>query len=230
MTNQRWQQIKEIFHASLERGPGERRAFLAQACAGDEALRGEVESLIKAHESEGSFIDSPAYEVAAGWLVGADATAAMASLVGQRVGRYKILAELGAGGMGEVYLAEDSSLGRRIALKLLPDSFTNDADRLRRFRQEARTASALNHPNIVTIHEIGEHAGRRFIATELIEGQTLRQRLASGPLATGEALDIITQAASAVAAAHEAGIIHRDIKPENVMLRSDGYVKVLDFG
>ncbi|HWT01953.1 MAG TPA: protein kinase [Pyrinomonadaceae bacterium] len=229
MTNQRWQQIKEIFHASLERAPGERSVFLAQACAGDESLKGEVESLIKAHEREGSFIDSPAYEVAAGWLVGAgDADAA--TLVGQCVGRYKILAELGAGGMGEVYLAEDTTLGRKIALKLLPDSFTNDADRLRRFRQEARTASALNHPNIVTIHEIGEHTGRRFIAAELIEGQTLRRRLASGPLDAGEALDITLQAASALSAAHEAGIVHRDIKPENVMLRRDGYVKVLDFG
>ncbi len=230
MTNQRWQQIKEIFHASLEREPGERSVFLAQACAGDDALRGEVEALIKAHESEGSFIDSPAYEAAAGWLAGEDADNSAPSLVGQEVGRYKILAELGAGGMGEVYLAEDTTLGRKIALKLLPGSFTNDADRLRRFRQEARTASALNHPNIVTIHEIGEQAGRRFIATELIEGQTLRRRLASGPLDTGEALDIILQAASAVAAAHEAGIVHRDIKPENVMLRKDGYVKVLDFG
>jgi serine/threonine protein kinase len=227
MTNQRWQQVKELFHASLERAPGERRAFLAQACAGDDALKGEVESLIKAHESEGSFIDSPAYEVAADWLAGGEDAP---SLVGQQVGRYEILAELGAGGMGEVFLAEDTTLGRKIALKLLPRSFTNDADRLRRFRQEARTASALNHPNIVTIHEIGEHDGRRFIATELIEGQTLRQRLARGPLDTTEALDIILQAASAVAAAHEAGIVHRDIKPENVMLRTDGYVKVLDFG
>jgi serine/threonine protein kinase/Tol biopolymer transport system component len=229
MTVERWQQIKEIFHASLEREPGERRAFLAQACAGDDALRSEVESLIAAHEREGSFIDSPAYEVAAGWLAGAEAPAAP-SLVGQKVGRYKILAELGAGGMGEVYLAEDTSLGRKIALKLLPHSFTHDADRLRRFQQEARTASALNHPNIVTIHEIGEQRGRRFIATELIEGQTLRQRLADGPLALSEALDIALQAASALSAAHEAGIVHRDIKPENVMLRRDGYVKVLDFG
>ncbi|HEY0379038.1 MAG TPA: protein kinase [Pyrinomonadaceae bacterium] len=230
MTIQRWQQIKEIFHASLERAPGERRAFLAQVCAGDDALKVEVESLIKAHESEGSFIDSPAYEVAAGWLAGAASDGPAPSLLGERVGRYEILAELGAGGMGEVYLAEDTTLGRKIALKLLPRSFADDAERLRRFRQEARTASALNHPNIVTIHEIGEHDGRRFIATELIEGQTLRQRLSAGPLALSEALDIILQAASAVAAAHEAGIVHRDVKPENVMLRRDGYVKVLDFG
>ncbi len=228
MTVERWQQIKEIFHAALEREPGERRAFLAQACAGDDALRGEVETLIAAHESEGSFIDSPAYEVAAEWLAGAGAAAPQ--LVGQKIGRYKILAELGAGGMGEVYLAEDTTLGRRIALKLLPRSFTNDADRLRRFQQEARNASALNHPNIITIHEIGEQAGRRFIATELIEGQTLRQRLDGGPLDLGEALDIALQAASALAAAHEAGIVHRDVKPENVMLRRDGYVKLLDFG
>jgi Tol biopolymer transport system component len=227
MATERWQQIKEIFHSALERAPAERTAFLDRTCAGDEAIRSEVESLIAAHEKEGSFIDSPAYEVAASWLAEDDEPD---SLVGQQINHYHVLSELGAGGMGEVYLAQDTKLGRKIALKLLPISFTHDADRLHRFQQEARTASALNHPNILTIYEIGDEQGRPFIATELIEGQTLRERLLSGPLKFVDALDIILQVASALVAAHEVGIMHRDVKPENVMLRKDGYVKVLDFG
>lgn len=226
MTNERWQRIKEIFNAALERAPGERDRFLAEACAGDESLRREIQSLIAAHEKEGSFIDEPAYELAAPWVASEGAS----PLIGQQIGHYKILAPLGSGGMGEVYLAQDAKLGRKIALKLLPDAFTNDEDRLRRFQQEARAASALNHPNILTIHEIGEASSRHYIATELIEGETLRQRLKRAPMKLSEALDIITQAASALAAAHEVGIIQRDIKPENIMLRKDGYVKVLDFG
>jgi serine/threonine protein kinase len=227
MATERWQQIKEIFHSALERAPAERTAFLDRTCAGDEAIRSEVESLIAAHEKEGSFIDSPAYEVAAAWLAEDDEPD---SLVGQQINHYHVLSELGAGGMGEVYLAQDTKLGRKIALKLLPTSFTHDADRLHRFQQEARTASALNHPNILTIYEIGDEQGRPFIATELIEGQTLRERLVSGPLEFVGALDIVLQVASALVAAHEVGIVHRDVKPENVMLRKDGYVKVLDFG
>jgi serine/threonine protein kinase len=226
MANDRWQQIKEVFHSALEREPAERPAFLAETCASDESLRREVESLIAAHEREGSFIDAPAFEMAAAWLADEKAD----SLVGQQINHYKILESLGVGGMGEVYLAQDTRLGRKIALKLLPASFTNDADRLHRFQQEARAASALNHPNILTIHEIGEQQGRPYIATELIEGETLRHRLAGGPMDADAALDTIMQAASALVAAHEVGIIHRDIKPENIMLRHDGYVKVLDFG
>ncbi|HEX8844121.1 MAG TPA: protein kinase [Pyrinomonadaceae bacterium] len=226
MTPERWQKVKEIFNAALEQQPGERAAFLAQACKGDDSLRREVESLIKSHEEEGSFIDSPAYEAAAGLLADNSAD----SLVGKQVNHYRILAELGAGGMGEVYVAQDTRLGRKIALKLLPASFTNDEDRLQRFQQEARTASSLNHPNILTVYEIGEQQSRPFIATELIEGQTLRERLAGEPVELTDSLDIIMQAASALAAAHEVGIVHRDIKPENIMIRKDGYVKVLDFG
>ena len=150
--------------------------------------------------------------------------------VGQRISHYEIEAGIGAGGMGEVYLAKDGNLGRSVAIKLLPDFFTTDADRLRRFKQEARTASALNHPNIITIYEIGQHQGSHFIATEFIDGITLRQKLWDGQLKLREALDIAYQAALALTAAHEAKIIHRDIKPENVMVRRDGIVKVLDFG
>src|SRR5438270_2881839 len=226
MNREHWQEVKELFHAVLERAPAERAAFLDRACAGDESMRREVESLIRAHEEEGSFIDAPAYEVAAGLLAddGKD------SLAGQQINHYRILSPLGVGGMGEVYLAQDTKLGRRVALKLLPSSFTKDEDRLHRFQQEARTASALNHPNILTIYEIGEEAGRQYIATELIEGETLRQRLSSGALETVDALDITLQAASALAAAHEVGIVHRDVKPENIMIRRDRFVKVLDFG
>jgi serine/threonine protein kinase/Tfp pilus assembly protein PilF len=146
------------------------------------------------------------------------------------ISHYRIISRLGAGGMGEVYLAEDTKLGRRVALKLLPPDFTGDLERLLRFEQEARAASALNHPNIITVHEVGLENGTRFIATEYIEGVTLRQRLRHGRMSVREALDVAVQVASALAAAHQVGIIHRDIKPENVMLRPDGYVKVLDFG
>jgi serine/threonine protein kinase len=154
----------------------------------------------------------------------------MAIRAGVRFNHYEILSPLGAGGMGEVYLAEDTKLGRKVALKLLPEEFTSDAGRVRRFEQEARAASALNHPNILTIFEIGEANGERYFATEYIDGQTLRDRLNGDRLAPGAALDIAAQIAAALTAAHEAGIVHRDIKPENVMLRRDGIVKVLDFG
>src|SRR5215470_1587265 len=146
------------------------------------------------------------------------------------ISHYRILSKLGAGGMGEVYLTEDTKLGRKVALKLLPAEFTRDAGRVRRFEQEARAASALNHPNILTIFEIGEANGGHYIATEFIDGQTLRERLNGDRLAPSAALDIASQITAALAAAHEAGIVHRDIKPENVMLRRDGIVKVLDFG
>src|ERR1051326_8741118 len=145
------------------------------------------------------------------------------------ISHYRIVSKLGAGGMGEVYLAEDTKLDRKVALKLLPAQFTQDEDRVRRFMQEAKAASALNHPNIITIHEIGEANGTHFIATEFIDGQTLRDRLRER-LALLAALEIAVQVAAALTAAHEAGITHRDIKPENIMVRRDGIVKVLDFG
>jgi serine/threonine protein kinase len=146
------------------------------------------------------------------------------------IAHYRLLAPLGEGGMGEVYLAEDTKLSRKVALKLLPAEFTRDAGRVRRFEQEARAASALNHPNILTIFEIGEANGTHYIATEFIDGQTLREWLSGERLVPAAALEIATQIAAALAAAHNAGIVHRDIKPENVMLRRDGIVKVLDFG
>jgi hypothetical protein len=226
MTPERHDQIGELYHAALEVEPEGRASFLHRACGGDEELRREVTSLLASHEQAGDFIAKPALEVAAGLLADYQA----GSLAGEMLGPYKVLSLLGAGGMGEVYLAEDVRLGRRVALKLLPRYFTGDAERLRRFRQEARAASALNHPNILTIHEVGQAADAHFIVTELIDGETLRARLAGTGMEPAEAIDVATQAASALSAAHEAGIIHRDIKPENIMIRRDGYVKLLDFG
>jgi serine/threonine-protein kinase len=226
MTPQRWQLIDRIFKSAIERTPAERAAFIIEACDDDE-LRAEVESLISAHEQTGEFLDAPAYEVAD--LELADHPAMLA--VGQTINHYQVLGTLGIGGMGEVYLAYDTRLGRRIALKLLPHHFTADQDRLRRFEQEARAASVLNHPNVCVIYEVGETVDdRHFIAMEYVEGVTLRQRMAETRLKMSEVLDIAVQVASALTVAHAAGIVHRDIKPENIVVRSDGYIKVLDFG
>ncbi|HEX5735525.1 MAG TPA: protein kinase [Blastocatellia bacterium] len=226
LTAERWQKIKELFHAALELHANERRAFLDEACAGDEEIRQEVESLLAEHEQPYSLIDRPAFEVAADLL----ATEEFSSEAEQAIGPYNIIGQIGRGGMGEVYLAQDTRLGRRVALKLLPSRFTSDQDRLRRFKQEARAASALNHPNIITIHEVGQVNAAHFIATEFVEGCTLRSAIEEGAMKPDEAIDVAIQVASALRAAHEAGIVHRDIKPENIMLRPDGYVKVLDFG
>ena len=226
MTPERWQQVKEIFNSALTYRPEERSSFIMQACSGDKNLRDEVESLIASHEQSGSFIDQPAFEAAASLL----ANDKLELRPGQTIASYEVISFISRGGMGEVYLAEDKRLGRKVALKLLPASFTTDGDRLRRFEQEARAASALNHPNIITIYEIREAVGTHVIATEFVEGETLRLRMNRSALTLSEALNIAMQVAGALAAAHKAGIIHRDIKPENIMLRPDGYVKVLDFG
>ena len=227
MTADRWQQIDRVFHSTLECAPEKRARFLSQVCGDDHDLRTEVESLLRAHEQDGSFLDLPAYEVAADFL--ADAFGGL--LAGQQIGPYKIISPLATGGMGEVYLAQDTRLGRKIALKLLPPDFAKDQHRVRRFAQEARAASALNHPNVCVIHEVGTtNDGRHFIAMELVEGITLRERISQGPLSLADALTVADQIAAALMAAHAGGVIHRDIKPENIMLRRDGYVKVLDFG
>jgi eukaryotic-like serine/threonine-protein kinase len=228
MTPERWRHIKEVFHGAMARPPGARASYIASACDGDDEARREVSQLISAHEQSDGFLDAPAFELAAVSLAG-DEPAGLAE--GQAVGHYKIVSQLGAGGMGEVYLAEDARLGRKVALKLLPASFTADAGRVRRFTQEACAASALNHPNIVTIHEVGEaEDGRRYIVMEHVEGVTLRRRMSAGQMEVAEALDVAAQIASGLAAAHAVGVVHRDVKPENVMLRPDGLVKVLDFG
>jgi serine/threonine-protein kinase len=226
MKPERWQQIEQLLQAALERKGEARAAFLDQACAGDEALRKQVESLLAYAERAEHFIEAPALEVAAKALAESPAT----MLFGQKIGHYQILSWLGAGGMSEVYLAQDTRLGRRVALKLLPARFTKHEDRVRRFEQEARAASALNHPNIITIYEIGQVDEAHYIATEFIEGRTLRQRMKHTRMRLHEVLEVAAQVASALQAAHAAGIVHRDIKPENIMVRPDGLVKVLDFG
>ncbi len=226
MTSGQLQTIEEIFHAALERAPAEVDAFLETACAGDKSLRAQVDKLIASHRQAGHFIETPAIALATQILQHVSPCRS----AGERIGHYEISHPIGAGGMGEVYLATDLTAGRNAALKLLPARFTGDPGRVRRFEREARAVVALNHPNILTIYEIGEQDSAHYIASELIDGETLRQRLSRGPLPATEALDVATQVASALVAAHSAGIVHRDIKPENIMLRPDGYVKVLDFG
>jgi serine/threonine protein kinase/Tol biopolymer transport system component len=224
--SQRWQRVKEIFDGALELHGDERAAFLDRACDGDVEVREEVESLLRSYEVAGSFMEAPAVAQAADDLAGEQKLTP-----GQRIKHYQIVNLIGEGGMGEVYLATDTILGRRIALKVLPAFVSKDPERLRRFTQEARAASRLSHPNVCVVHEIGEtDDGRPFIAMEYVEGMTLRQRIRNQPMKLGDVLDVAIQIAEGLIAAHEAGIVHRDIKPENIMIRPEGYVKILDFG
>jgi len=226
MTPARFQTIETIFRAALDQEPDQIGAFLDTACKDDEVLRRKVEALLSSRERAATFIETSAVGLATKIIENGQAD----SLVGQTIGHYKISESIGTGGMGEVYLATDITAGRKAALKLLPLRFTGDAERLKRFQQEAHAVVGLNHPNILTVYEIGEDHSIHYIASELIEGQTLRERVERGRIEVGEAIDVAIQVASALAAAHNAGIVHRDIKPENIMLRPDGYVKVLDFG
>src|SRR2546423_5690041 len=226
MTSERWQQVNDLFQLAAERAPEQRTTFLQTACQGDEGLRREVESLIAYYERAENFIESPAFEVVPELLTDDRAGAT----VGESIAHYRIESLIGVGGMGEVYLAQDERLGRKVALKFLPERLTANNVQLSRFKSEARAASALNHPNILTVHEIGAEGNRHFIATEFIEGATLRATLARGRMSVHDALEVAVQVASALAAAHKTGVVHRDIKPENIMIRPDGYLKVLDFG
>lgn len=197
---------------------------MQQRCSGDEHLRQEVESLLEAREQ------------AQGFLSAIDLSEASRDpskshiLFGEHLGPYELIASVGAGAMGEVYLARDSRLGRNVALKVLPSTFTRDSERVARFQREARLASALNHPNIITIYDIGQVGETWYLAAEFVDGVTIRERLKAGRISLEEALGIATQCTRALAAAHQAGIIHRDLKPENIMIRPDGEVKVVDFG
>ncbi|HEU4509774.1 MAG TPA: protein kinase [Pyrinomonadaceae bacterium] len=211
--------MKELFEAALELEPAQRAAFIQREGAGDEGVKKEVESLLSSYEKAPSFMDTPA----------AENLSTAPQLSAGRFSHYEISSLIGQGGMGEVYAAYDTQLGRKVALKLLRLDFTTD-HRVNRFVQEARAASALNHPNIITVYEIGRTESAHYIATEFIEGITLRQRMKEGTMPLDAVLDVAVQTASALAAAHQAGVIHRDVKPENIMLRADGYVKVLDFG
>src|SRR5438270_950557 len=226
MNPARFQTIEQIYRAALDQEPDQIGAFLDKACEGDEPLRRKIEALLASRERASTFIETSAVSLATKIIQNGQAD----SLVGQTIGHYKISESIGSGGMGEVYLATDLTAGRKAALKLLPTRFTGDAERLKRFEQEARAVVGLNHPNILTVYEIGEDQSTHYIASELIDGETLRQRLALGPMQLSEAVDVAIQVTSALGAAHATGIVHRDIKPENIMLRPDGYVKVLDFG
>jgi serine/threonine protein kinase/Tfp pilus assembly protein PilF len=229
MKAERWREIENLFHAATERDSRERAAFLDHACAGDDDLRREVETLLDQSERGCDLLETTAADLASEWV-----KEQQRITVKQTVGHFRILSPLGKGGMGEVYLAEDSRLRRKVALKLLPKVFADQEERRRRFEQEARAASALNHPNIVTIYDIGqassEEGGAHFIAAEFVEGQTLRALMKRERMGLAAALDTAAQVSSALEAAHAAGIVHRDIKPENIMVRNDGLVKVVDFG
>jgi eukaryotic-like serine/threonine-protein kinase len=222
----RWQRVEAVYHAARERGVEERAAFLDVACEEDAALRREVESLLAQSASTLGFLSEPAIAAAAPLIT----NPAAAMLIGRRIGAYHVQALLGAGGMGEVYRARDTKLGREVAVKFLPRVFTSDSDRLARFEREARMLAALNHPNIGAVYGVEEAEGLRAIVLELVEGDTLADRLQRGPVPVGEALNLARQIVEALDAAHEKGIIHRDLKPANIKITPDGVVKVLDFG
>ncbi len=222
---ERWQQIQEIYYAALERDPSDRTVFLDEACAGDEQLRSEVNSLLSCHDEASGFLASPAIEVAAKALAEEHPRP-----TGDKLGTYKLISLLGRGGMGEVYLAEDTRLGRKVALKLLDPSLITNPQLRARFFREAQLASALDHPNICTIHEIGEGEGRLFISMQYVEGRTLKQTIGNRALALDSFISIALQVADALSAAHERGIVHRDIKSTNIIITPRGQAKVLDFG
>src|SRR5262245_4015330 len=213
MPDQHWENLKEIFHTAVALAPADRHTYLDHACHGDASLRQAVESLIKSHEETNNFVDVPAYQAAAAMFVNSVDLKA-----GQNIAHYRIVRLLGEGGMGSVYLAEDTKLHRPVSLKFLSSRFIQDPERLRRFEQEACAASGLNHPNIIHIYEIGHSDSAHFIAAEYLDGVTLRAFLAGAAVQMGQVLDIAVQVASALAAAHARGIVHRDIKPENIMV------------
>ena len=218
-----WPRVKAVFEQALPLAEPDRAVFLTAACGSDALLRQRVNALLASHAASPSFLEANASAVL-------ELRPRREDLSGQTLGTYRLLARIGAGAMGEVYAAQDDKLNRRVAVKLIAKDLASDVDRLQRFRLEAHAASSLNHPNIVVVHDFGELDGRPFIVTELVEGVTLRERLKEGPLPVSEAIEIALQMTSALAAAHAQHLVHRDIKPENVMLRPDGYVKVVDFG
>jgi serine/threonine protein kinase/Tol biopolymer transport system component len=230
MKADRWRQVEQLYDAAIELPVAERAEFVREACAGDEDLRRELSSLLAAEQAVGDFMESPALDIAAKAVAHEERySVKQPSFIGRELGPYKLEELLGVGGMGEVYLAHDAKLKRKVALKILPPQFISDPERVRRFERESRAVSALNHPNLITIYDIGISDGVHYIATEFVTGKTVRDLIDEG-LKMREALAIATQVAEALGAAHQEGVLHRDIKPENIMVRPDGYVKVLDFG
>src|SRR6478736_1811356 len=221
MTPERWQQITGMFHAALLRTPDQRRTFLLDACGADEPLRAELEAMLAAHDHAGDPDSIPAVAVSEQML---------RLQSGSVVGRYRIDALIGAGGMGQVYRARDPSIDRDVAIKVLPADYAADAERLRRFEQEAHACGALSHPNVLTLYDVGTADGRPYLVMELLDGETLRDYIGRGALPAARACEIAAAIARGLAAAHARGIVHRDLKPENVMVTRDGRVKILDFG
>lgn len=233
MENEHWQRVEELYHSALKRKKEERAKFLADACKDDLTLRKEVESLIGADSKAADFIEAPAIQVAAQLLTPEEVESYAPRILeaGTTISHYRVLKKIGAGGMGEVYRAHDPRLGRDVTIKILPEASTGDPERLRRFELEARSTAALNHPNIVAIYDVGTwQYGTPYVVTELLQGETLRDHLRSGPIPVRKSVEICSQIALGLSAAHEKGIIHRDLKPENLWLTKDGHVKILDFG
>jgi predicted ATPase len=230
MDAERWRRVDQLLQSALEVPPEQRDEFLCRECAGDAALEGEVRSLLDSHRNADGFLERPAIRVAAKAMAQTDTGNAVDSLCGGMFSHYLILKKLGAGGMGEVYRAKDTRLDREVAIKTLSLDRISQPDAILRFEKEARAACALNHPNIVTIYELGQMNGTHYIAMELVDGETVREMLASGPIPFRKAVAIASQIGDALAKAHEIGIVHRDLKPENLMVTGDGVCKVLDFG
>jgi len=226
VTPERWKQVNDLFHAALERDPSQRAAFLDAATGVDAALRREVESLLESHHTSHDFLETPAWGVAPELMFDDDAP----NLVGRMVGPYRVTEVVGRGGMGIVYAAEDTRLGRQVALKALAPDYAADPTRRERLRREARAAAALAHPCIATIHALEEIDGDLYIVSELVRGTSLREELQKGPLAPEVLHATLIDVADALAAAHTHGIVHRDLKPENIVRDASGHVKVLDFG
>jgi serine/threonine protein kinase len=217
MTPERWQEIRDVLEKALELAPDERSAFLDRACSSDPSLRQEVKTLLASSDDVRSSFLQPSVQ-----------RITLAS--GTKLGEYEVKSLIGSGGMGEVYRARDSQLGRDVAIKVLPSFLSSDSDRLRRFEQEARAAAALNHPNILAVFQMGKYEGTPYLVSELLEGETLREQIKRGRLSVRKTIEYGSQIARGLAAAHEKGIVHRDLKPENLFVTTDGRLKILDFG